>query len=126
MAYSYAALEIFKFARARGWRTVLGQIDPGLPEERIVARLYEEDADQRGSWQPPPPQYWSKWREECALADRIVVNSVWSQAALINEGVPAEKIKIIPLAYEEPKPNGGFRRKYPVKFTPGDHCVCCS
>ena len=38
MAYSYAALEIFRFARARGWRTVLGQIDPGLPEERIVAK----------------------------------------------------------------------------------------
>src|ERR1043166_9410583 len=28
-AYSYAAAEIFKFARERGWRTVLGQIDPG-------------------------------------------------------------------------------------------------
>src|ERR1043166_6584968 len=29
MAYSYAALEIFKLARARGWRTVLGQIEIG-------------------------------------------------------------------------------------------------
>src|SRR5215813_308639 len=48
MAYSYAALEIFRFARARGWRTVLGQIDPGFPEERIVARLYERDPDQGG------------------------------------------------------------------------------
>ena len=117
MAYSYAAMEIFRFARARGWRTVLGQIDPGLPEERIVARLYEEDSDQRGRWQPAPPEYWSKWREECTLADRIVVNSVWSQQALVNEGLPAAKIKIIPLAYDEPKPNDGFRRKYPVKFT---------
>ena len=117
MAYSYAALEIFKFARARGWRTVLGQIDPGLPEERIVERLYEEDLDQRGCWQPAPPKYWSKWREECALADRIVVNSVWSKEALVNEGLPAAKIKVIPLAYDEPKPNDGFRRKYPVKFT---------
>src|SRR5206468_6155217 len=35
MAYSYAALKIFELARARGWRTVLGQIDPGPPEERI-------------------------------------------------------------------------------------------
>src|ERR1043165_8236068 len=38
-AYSYAAREIFEFARARGWRTVLGQIDPGPAEERIVASL---------------------------------------------------------------------------------------
>ena len=36
-AYSYAAEGIFKFARERGWRTVLGQIDPGPAEERIVA-----------------------------------------------------------------------------------------
>jgi glycosyltransferase involved in cell wall biosynthesis len=117
MAYSYAALEIFRFARARRWRTVLGQIDPGLPEERIVERLYEGDSDQRGRWRPGPPEYWSSWREECMLADRIVVNSVWSQEALVNEGLPAAKIKIIPIAYDEPKPNDGFRRKYPVKFT---------
>ena len=50
MAYSNAALELFRFARARGWRTVRGQIDPGIPEERFVARLYEEDSDQRGRW----------------------------------------------------------------------------
>ena len=29
MAYSYAALDILRLARSRGWRTVLGQIDPG-------------------------------------------------------------------------------------------------
>ena len=45
-AYSYAAEEIFKFARARGWKTVLGQIDPGPVEERIVARLHEKMPEQ--------------------------------------------------------------------------------
>jgi hypothetical protein len=35
-SYSGAALELFRFAKARGWRTVLGQIDPGPEEERIV------------------------------------------------------------------------------------------
>src|SRR5262249_411800 len=89
MAYSYAALEIFKLARARGWWTVLGRIDPGPSEERIVAKLYNQDPDQRGTWQAPPSQYWKNWREECALADRIVVNSQWSRMALIDEGVAA-------------------------------------
>ena len=28
-SYSYAALELFQFAKSRGWNTVLGQIDPG-------------------------------------------------------------------------------------------------
>ena len=117
MAYSYAALEIFRSARARGWRTVLGQIDPGPPEERLVARLYEEDSNQRGRWQPAPPQYWSRWRKECELADRIVVNSLWSHAALVEEGVPAAKIKVVPLAYDEPKTFDIFQREYPEAFT---------
>ena len=38
-AYSYAAEGIFEFARERGWRTVLGQIDLGPADERIVAQV---------------------------------------------------------------------------------------
>jgi glycosyltransferase involved in cell wall biosynthesis len=118
MAYSYAALKIFRLARARGWRTVLGQIDAGPPEERIVARLYEKNPNYRGQWERPPPGYWADWREECALADRIVVNSMWSQAALVAEGVPSAKIKVVPLAYDEPKATVTFRREYPTVFGP--------
>jgi glycosyltransferase involved in cell wall biosynthesis len=118
MAYSYMALQIFRLARVRGWRTVLGQIDPGPPEDRIVARLYEENPFYREQLERPPPQYWAEWREECALADRIVVNSQWSQAALEEEGVPATKIKVIPLAYETPEAGSTFQRYYPASFTP--------
>ena len=39
MSYSYAAAELFAFARRKGWRTVLGQIDPGPVEEEIVSRV---------------------------------------------------------------------------------------
>ncbi|MEM7145833.1 MAG: hypothetical protein AAF591_11920, partial [Verrucomicrobiota bacterium] len=38
-AYSYAALEPFRWAKNRGWKKVLGQIDPGPEEERIVRNL---------------------------------------------------------------------------------------
>ena len=37
LSYSYAALEPFRFAKSRGWKTLLFQIDPGPEEERIVA-----------------------------------------------------------------------------------------
>jgi glycosyltransferase involved in cell wall biosynthesis len=117
MAYSYAALEVFKFARARGWRTVLGQIDPGPPEERIVAALYEKSPAHTGEFVRPRPEYWANWREECELADRIVVNSAWSLAALVSEGLPAAKIKIVPLAYEEARAASVFRREYPLEFS---------
>jgi glycosyltransferase involved in cell wall biosynthesis len=111
-AYSYAAAEIFKFARARGWRTVLGQIDPGPAEERIVAGVQTE-----GKWQPAPKTYWDNWRNECSLADQIVVNSQWSKDALLSEGVPAEKIKIIPVAYESWTGARSFQRLYPRVFS---------
>jgi glycosyltransferase involved in cell wall biosynthesis len=116
MAYSYAARDIFKLARARGWRTILGQIDPGPPEDRLVAELYARSPLYVGDWERPPPEYWSRWREECELADRIVVNSSWSLKALVSEGVPSEKIKIVSLAYEPPQPGTTFRRKYPAAF----------
>ena len=113
-AYSYAAEEIFKFARERGWRTVLGQIDPGPAEERIVAKLHN---GHRNGWQPAPPEYWKRWRSECELADRIVVNSNWSRDALLGEGVPAEKIRVIPVAFDPSEESYSFTRQYPSVFT---------
>jgi len=110
-AYSYAAAEIFEFARARGWRTVLGQIDPGPVEERIVAGLKDD------KWKPAPKEYWNNWRRECALADRIVVNSNWSKDALLAEGVPPEKLTVIPLAYESWTDVRSFQRLYPRAFS---------
>jgi glycosyltransferase involved in cell wall biosynthesis len=112
-AYSYAAAELFRFARERGWRTVLGQIDPGPAEERIVADLQKAS----GKWQPAPKPYWDNWRRECSLADQIVVNSQWSKDALLSEGISAEKIKIIPVAYESSTDSRSFQRHYPRAFS---------
>lgn len=110
-AYSYAAERIFKFARERGWRTVLGQIDPGPAEERIVAGLHEKFATR---WEAAPEEYWDRWRTECELADQIVVNSTWSRDALLGEGVTAEKIRVVPVAYETAERS--FERQYPTAF----------
>ena len=122
LSYSYTALEPFRYAKANGWKTLLVQIDPGPEEERIVAEEAARVPELAGAWQPAPPEYWAFWREECELADRIVVNSEWSREGLVRGGVPAEKISIIPLAYEpdvgvarltEPR----LQRKYPERFT---------
>jgi len=110
-AYSYAAEDIFELARERGWRTVLGQIDPGPAAEHVVAGLHN------GDWEPPPAEYWHQWRNECALADQIVVNSAWSRDALLREGVPAEKIRVLPVAYETSGEAKSFQRSYPKAFT---------
>ena len=99
-SYSYTALEPFRYAKAHGWKTLLVQIDPGPEEERIVAEEAARVPELAADWQAAPPEYWAFWREECKLADRIVVNSEWSREGLVRGGVPAEKISIIPLAYE--------------------------
>ena len=116
-AYSYAAEEIFKFAKGRGWRTVLGQIDPGPAEERIVAGLDKSSSIKHKHWEPAPADYWKRWRNECALADQIVVNSDWSRDALKEEGVRGEKIHVIPVAYESSTDVGSLQRLYPRAFS---------
>ena len=114
-AYSYAAEHIFDHARERGWRTVLGQIDPGPAEEPIIAHLHQ--TGRVNGWQPAPAEYWRRWRRECELADQIVVNSTWSRKALLSEGIPETKIRVIPLAFECGKEVQTFQRKYPSSFT---------
>ncbi len=132
LSYSYTALEPFRYAKSHGWKTLLVQIDPGPEEERIVAEEAARVPELAADWHPAPPEYWAFWREECKLADRIVVNSEWSREGLIRGGVPAEKISIIPLAYETPEVSGqksaAFAeapaarevrglRSYPARFT---------
>src|SRR5207244_9589794 len=99
-SYSYTALEPFRYAKANSWKTLLVQIDPGPEEEKIVAQEAARVPQLATDWQPAPPEYWAFWREECKLADRIVVNSEWSREGLVRGGVPVEKISIIPFAYE--------------------------
>jgi glycosyltransferase involved in cell wall biosynthesis len=115
-SYSYTALEPLRFAKSRGWRTVLGQIDPGPFEEEIVAAEAEREPSLAPDWTPAPADYWKSWRAECELADRIIVNSQWSFDALVGTGIPKEKLSIIPLAFENKMPSV-LPKKYPRQFT---------
>lgn len=115
--YSYAAREIFRFAKEKGWYTVLGQIDPGPEEEGIVKAEVGRNTALDPSWHPAPVHYWQKWRDECALADLILVNSRWSYEALNTTGVPTGKLRIVPLAYEGPQNFDCSEKFYPARFT---------
>src|SRR5437667_11216133 len=115
-AYSYAARDIFRFAKQRGWKTALGQIDPGPVEEKTVADEAARVPELAGDWRPAPPEYWDNWQEECSLADHIIVNSKWSRSCVLKAGVNGEKVSVIPLAYE-PITNTQITRAYPARFT---------
>lgn len=104
-AYSYAAGSVVELARDRGWHTILGQIDPGPEEERLVLAEHHRYSNLVSAWRPAPPQYWQSWFEELELADQIVVNSAWSRDCLARQGVPQHKLRVIPLAYERSQPS---------------------
>lgn len=117
-AHSYAALEIFRHAQRRGCRRVLGQIDPGERHFTIVNETARQAPEYGAPPQAPPRAYLEHWREECELADHIIVNSEWSRRCLEEAGVPAEKLSIAPLAYEADGDDAA-PHAYPERFTAG-------
>ena len=115
-AHSYSAREVFRYARSRGWTTVLGQIDPGPEHFRIVQQVSEDRHEYGGVPDAPPAEYFDAWRDECGLADWIVVNSQWSRESLLRAGIPADKLRVVPLVYEPESGDTVPARKYPAVF----------
>ena len=99
-SYDTTALELFRFARARGAVCVLGQMDPS----RIEFELVREEEERWPGWAlraaEVPEDYLARREQEWALADRVVVNSKFCGRALLQQGVPEEKLAVVPLAYE--------------------------
>jgi len=112
--FDTGCLETLQWLASRGIPTVVDQIDPARVEEELVL----EESRLWPNWQLStgrvPEVYWRRLESEWQLATRVVVNSCWSRDALVQQGVPAEKIVVVPLAYEpaisvppEPKPPRG-------------------
>ena len=116
-AYSYAARDLLHFAKSQGWKTVLGQIDPGPVMESISEDLMAMHPQFAYEREKAPAEYWDSWHQECSLADRIIVNSSWSKTSLLSSEVFGEKIKIVPLAYAAPQGAESFEREYPESFS---------
>ena len=115
--YSYAALDLLRYAKSQGWYTILGQIDPGIVEEEIVLAEQQRYPDLSPAWRPVPPSYWDAWKEECAIADQILVNSDWSKRALQQAGIDQTKLRAVPLVYSAPIEVKQFQRTYPARFS---------
>jgi glycosyltransferase involved in cell wall biosynthesis len=105
-SYSYTAAAILPLCHEMGWSTVVGQIDPGPVEERIVAEEHARFPNVVSTWTPAPRSYWDDWQHEMQSADHVVVNSLWSRRCLVEEGVDDDKISVIPLAYQPPRYDG--------------------
>jgi glycosyltransferase involved in cell wall biosynthesis len=100
-----------EFLEDCGVPTIVDQIDPARTEEEIVCREEEQWPDWVALPGRIPNLYFDRLSAEWKRASRVVVNSEWSRNALIDQGVPPEKLRILPLAYDAPAlPNRVERR----------------
>lgn len=104
-AYDTGALESLAWCREQNIKCVLNQMDPNRVEVDLVRA--EEKNWPGWSLRPleVPEEYFARREQEWALADRIVVNSKFSRQALLQQGVPAEKLAVIPLCFETGEAN---------------------
>ena len=93
-------LEILELLRKRKRLTVVDQVDPGVIEEEMII----EETGRWPGWAKLPGRmsksYWERIRAEWEIADLVLVNSEWSLEALVLQGVPREKIIVVPLAID--------------------------
>ena len=118
LAHSYSALQIFQAAKANGLTTVLAQIDPGQAHSRILREVSDRWPEFGPPLAEPPADYFTAWREECRLADHIIVNSEWSLELVKEVQGDSARIHVIELPFEAEAGEAEFERHYPVAFTP--------
>ncbi|MCS3748877.1 glycosyltransferase involved in cell wall biosynthesis [Salinibacter ruber] len=115
-AYSYVARALFEEVQDRNARAVLGQINAGPYEEDLVAAQQEQHPGFDEQFVRAPARYWEHWRQECEMADTIVVNSDWSRTALDEAGIETDKVSVVPLIYEA-DPVSVDEDAYPEQFS---------
>jgi glycosyltransferase involved in cell wall biosynthesis len=104
--YDTASLEIMEFLKQRGFHCVLDQIDPCRVEVELVKAEQKLWPGWEDSVLDVPEEFYARHQQEWALADRVMVNSDWSRQALVQQGVPPEKLVVVPLCYEREKRPG--------------------
>jgi glycosyltransferase involved in cell wall biosynthesis len=100
LGFNTNCLELMDLLHKRNIHTVIDQIDPGRVEEDMVL----EESESWPGWENFSGRmgdaYWTRIKGEWQAADTILVNSEWSRQALIQQGVPSQKIIIVPVALE--------------------------
>jgi glycosyltransferase involved in cell wall biosynthesis len=98
--YDTGFLEPARWIKTRGGKTIVCQMDPA----RYEVDLVKEEEKRWPGWAKRsvevPEAYYRRREEEWAVADLVMVNSEWTKAALIRQGVSDDKIVVVPLAYE--------------------------
>jgi glycosyltransferase involved in cell wall biosynthesis len=99
--FSTGALETCQYLKEQKIPIIVDQLDPARLDEQMV----QAEIERWPGWEEFPGKvpeiYYSRLEGEWRLADRVIVNSNWSRSALLQNGVSAEKIAVVPLCYEQ-------------------------
>jgi glycosyltransferase involved in cell wall biosynthesis len=101
-SYTGTFLESARRIHALGGKAILGQVDPAASEAEIVAAERRRWPRWETGTAVPPVVWRERRRAEWEEADLILVNSEWSRQCLQEQGVPGDKLRMVPLAYEPP------------------------
>jgi glycosyltransferase involved in cell wall biosynthesis len=105
-SYDTGFLEPARWIKERGGRAIVCQMDPA----RYEIDLVKAEEKRWHGWAKRsvdvPEAYFKRREDEWAIADLIMINSEWSRQALIRQGVPQDKLVVVPLAYEAPPVKG--------------------
>lgn len=82
--------------------SVVDQIDPAADEYEIVTKECKRWPEWEKRSGAVPQSYYNRLKGEWHAASAVLVNSEWSRQALIRQGVPADKLIVVPCAYEAP------------------------
>lgn len=101
--YSLSSRDVFRWSKQRGMRCVLDQTI-GHPRtfNRVMADEYNRHPDFFFNAHPPCDDAAIEMAdEEVALADIVVVGSEYCYRSMIENGCPAEKLKVVPYGFDE-------------------------
>lgn len=97
IGFSYASLESLQHEKDLGNLAIVNQFEPGRREFSLIT----EERNRWPGWDlrqgSVPEEYWQRLEAEWHIADVILVNSNFSRSTLVEQGVPSEKIQVIPL-----------------------------
>jgi glycosyltransferase involved in cell wall biosynthesis len=99
-SYDTGALEVMEWCHDHGIKCVLDQMDPN----RVEVKMVQEEEKLWPGWSTQslnvPEGYFHRREKEWALADCVIVNSDFCRQALVKQGVPQEKLAVVPLCFE--------------------------
>lgn len=115
ISWSDISLEGIRHFQSLGWKTVTMQLNCGELEEELIALECRRYPEMQEKSFRAVPGFNERTLQEYRETDHIISNSSWGMKFLLSKGIPADKISLVPFAFEG-NCDRQFERTYPTEF----------